>query len=126
MEKARKELLEASADVQFEYESIKSGKKVVSVNFKIENKRKRLAKGKAPEEEIFIKNFKRLVEEFKLSAWQARVIVDHIPQLEVNKLLYEIKLQKINGKIANIGGYTIRTFHNQYPQLFNKWTSRDS
>ena len=124
LEKSKKELFEANADVQFEYKTIKSGKKCVSINFKIENKRNNIAKGETPEEESLIRNFKRLVEDFKLSAWQARVIVDHVPWKEIGKLLYEIKLQKINGKIGNIGAYTIKAFHNQYPQLFEQWTKR--
>ncbi len=123
LEKSKKELLETTSDITFEYKPVKFGKKCISVEFKILNKRKKLAKNKTPVEDTFIKNFKRLVEEFKLSAWQARTIVDNIPQLETSKLLYQIKIQKINGKISNIGAYTMKTFHNQYPQLFSKCTN---
>jgi hypothetical protein len=56
--------------------------------------------------------YKRLTDKFKLSAWQANLLAEHIPAKEIHS--NEIQPRNANGESKNIGRFTAHTFENKY------------
>lgn len=52
----------------------------------------------------------RLIKDFKLRQDQAAQILNTFPIVEISKKLYDIKLLIMNGKVGNIGAYTMTYF----------------
>ena len=123
LERAKNELEKVDADIKFTYKPIKVGKKCISIEFYILNNSIDLSIKKFKEDLDSNENSKilnKLVQDFKLSAWQASLIVNNISIKTINKLLYEIKIQKLDGRVRNLGAYTFKAFSNHYPNLFGK------
>jgi plasmid replication initiation protein len=110
LEVARKEL-DKHADISFTYVAKKQGRKFTDLEFKIIHKNPQLS---LELKELNSDFYKRLTEKFKLSPWQADLLIKHIPEKEIHSTLYEIQLRNINGEIKNLGGFTAHTFENKY------------
>ena len=116
---AQKELNE-KADIRFSYTAKKTGKKYTHLLFTIRNK------AEIPQEQpIPLLNskanlklpqapLKKLIEKYKLSAWQAQRIVSEVAVEEIHKTTYEIQLEVLNHKVRNVGGYTAKVFDQKY------------
>ena len=118
LDKAQKELVDLDADIKFSYKPILVGRKYSKIEFHIYKKNiefKQLGSNVVVDDNV--RCMTKLIDEFKLSKWQAVLILENVAVKEVMKLLYEIKLQKINNRVRNIGGYTFKIFQNQYPIL---------
>jgi len=110
LEVAKKEL-DQHADISFTYVAKKQGRKFTNLEFKITFKNPQLS---LDFKELDTDFYKRLTEKFKLSPWQANILLKHIPEKEIHSTLYEIQLRNINGEIKNLGGFTAHTFENKY------------
>jgi plasmid replication initiation protein len=110
LEIARKEL-DQQADISFTYLAKKQGRKYTDLEFKIISKNPQLS---LEFKELNTDFYKRLTDKFKLSPWQANLLIEHIPAKEIHSTLYEIQLRSANGEIKNIGGFTAHTFENKY------------
>ncbi len=118
--KPAKKELDEKADIKFNYTPIRSGKKYTHIEFEIIKEGVTNNNSKSLNDDEKVKCFKRLVQENKLSVWQARAVLENIPIKDISKILYEIKLQKINNNVKSIGGYTFKIFTHKYPNLFTK------
>lgn len=115
LEQAKKEM-EMYTDMSFEYFLVKTGKKVTSIKFII-----CINEGKGTKDEDFNNTlFNRLVNDFKLSAWQSKRVLEHLTESEINRTLYEIKIKVSNKKVNDIGGYTAATFEKKFDLGFKK------
>ena len=126
--------LREKADIWFTIEeTIKEGRKVVGWKIKIH---KRGAEPKetaqlqlidipavpplpplqpiAPRQPTQKQLYRRFIETFKLSAWQATAILESVPQKEITQTLYEIQVVKSDARVRNIGGYTAKIFNKKY------------
>ena len=110
LEVARKEL-DQHADISFTYTAKKQGRKYTDLEFKIISKNPQLS---LDLKDLNTDFYKRLTDKFKLSAWQANLLLRHISEKEIHSTLYEIQLRSANGEIKNIGGFTAHTFENKY------------
>ena len=110
LEVARKEL-DQYTDISFTYTVKKQGRKFTDLEFKIISKNPQLS---LDLKDLNTDFYKRLTDKFKLSAWQATLLLEHIPEREIHSTLYEIQLRNISGEIKNIGGFTAHTFENKY------------
>jgi plasmid replication initiation protein len=101
-------------DIFFKCEAIKQGRKFTDLVFKITHERQ-IQKDQKEQEILEVKAaYNRLVDRYKLSKWQAEIILKHVIVKDINKILYEIQLKAHNGEIKNIGGFTAQTFENKY------------
>ena len=115
LEVAKKELTQKS-DITFSYQTTKTGKKYTHLCFKIKDNTQVIPKNhniQAYTEDLE-ETFKKLVGSYQLSSWQARKIVQYVPFKEIHTTAYSIKLEIINNKIHNIGGYTAKVFDQKY------------
>ncbi len=107
--------LKKKADVWFEIsKNIKEGRKVVGWKFNIYNKDKVSKKLPASEISNFEAIEKRMIDSFHLSAKQAKKVAKSVEKQALNKTLHAIQLQKINGKIQNLGGYTRKVLNEKF------------
>ena len=122
LDAAQKELRQKS-DLTFNYEAIKTGKKYTHLRFIIKDNTQRgpqtphtqaAISYESSVEEALERSFKRLVETYKLSPWQARKILHHVSLKQINQTTYAIQLEIINRKLHNIGGYTAKVFDQKY------------
>ena len=122
LDAAQKELRQKS-DITFSYEAIKTGRKYTHLHFKIKANTQLILQAHNTQastpneslvEEPLEKAFKKLVGSYQLSPWQARKIVQYVPFKEIHKTTYSIKLEIINNKVHNIGGYTAKVFDQKY------------
>jgi len=110
LEPAMKELKE-KADVWFDIaERVMDGRKMVGWKFNIYTPKKVVAYAKKEvvqdDKLIVIEN--KLQEVYGLSLGQARKVVKEAPKMELMRALYELSILKINGKIKNIGAYSVK------------------
>ena len=97
-----------NSDLKFTYKGEKRGKKYVAVTFYI--------KAKSFQKMIDFKDanaqqWEVLVNEFKLNKNQAAKVLDDYTDVELNKIIYEIRLDIGGGKIKkSIGGYCAKRF----------------
>jgi plasmid replication initiation protein len=110
LEVARKEL-DQHAEISFTYEAKKQGRKFTDLEFKITFKNPQLS---LEFKELNTDFYKRLTDKFKLSSWQADLLIKYVPEKEIHSTLYEIQIRNVNGEIKNIGGFTAHTFENKY------------
>lgn len=123
LNKAKNELEMVDADVKFTYDAIIVGKKCIKIEFRILEKQMEKALKdfrQNLETDSSSKYFEKLVEKYKLSKWQASLILNNISIQEISKVLHQVSIQKSDNKVRNIGGYTFKVFLNQYPAL-NKY-----
>lgn len=117
--KVSQDELQKFTDICFEYEAKKTGKKYTHLEFKI-----RYAPQQLPlvfgKDEVVTGFYERLTKEFKLSGWQANDIILNVPEEEVNRTLYDIKLKILDNNVRNLGGFTAQTFENKYKIGFRK------
>lgn len=104
---AQKEL--ATTDMAFTFKEIKKGRKVDRLEFKLLP----IKDVKLTEDQEQLQA--KLVEEFRLTAQQAKKVVVKVPLKEVHKTIYDIKTTQREGKIkTNIGAYTMGVFIAKY------------
>ncbi|GAG32504.1 unnamed protein product, partial [marine sediment metagenome] len=88
---------------------IKTGRKVTSLHFEIKDKTKEQTL------EIPFENqdiLYRLTKQFLLSEIQAKRVILQVPEKEINKILYEIRLNMDN--IKSLPAYTYTIFKRKY------------
>ena len=112
---AQKELKER-ADIHFTYEVIKIDNKYAKFIFKIFNRTGTIiTKDKTVEDTASSSHtFRKLVEKYKLSSWQAQKIIKEVPEKEIHKTIYDIQIDVLNNKVSNVGGYTAKVFDKKY------------
>ena len=93
------------------YEVGKEGKQIKTLRFELKG-RKQLKIGEDDQ-----KIYERLMGQFSLSDWQARMIVKHVDRTVIGTTLYEINLQKSDKTTNSMGAYTWSSFKNQYPEV---------
>ena len=113
LEVAKREINEFT-DIRVNYEGEKIQRKFERVVFKILRVPLEQLKAKHGEDQTMAELRKRLVDQFKLSQWQAADIIIHVPEQEIRKTFYEISLQLSDKRIQNIGGYVAKIFDNKY------------
>ena len=104
--------------LNFEYTEVKTGKRFSHLNFRIRGNFESNGMPYAinhdltsvPEESVY----EKLTKKYKLSPWQARVIIKSVPLQEINKTVYDIQLEVISNKVRNLGGYTAKVFDKKY------------
>ncbi len=104
--------------INFEYTEVKTGKRFSHLNFRIRGNFESNVMPHAinheltsvPEESLY----EKLTKKYKLSPWQARVIIKSVPLQEINKTVYDIQLEVISNKVRNLGGYTAKVFDKKY------------
>jgi plasmid replication initiation protein len=99
------DIINEKTDISFTYREIKLGRKVEKIEFSVKYARPVKEKNLV-EERIFT----RLTTDFKLRKDQANNIITKHNIEEINKMLYEINLQKNDGNIKNVGAYTAKVF----------------
>lgn len=105
---AQKEL--ANSDMPFSFKEVKSGKKVIALDFKFAASTK---EDPLPLLEAEGKNRTRVAETLfglGLSEKQAKVIMAKLSDQEIFKVSYDINLQASNGKITNKAAYAYKVF----------------
>ena len=112
LEVAKREL-QACTDIYFTYVAKKTGRKFTSIEFSIQHTPQQLAL-KFGEDKVVSELQQRLTKEFELSMWQANDIVVNVPEKEITRTLYAIKLKNLDSKVMNLGGFTAQTFENKY------------
>lgn len=101
-------------DILFSYVAIegdKSGKgrkPIVKIEFSVKNLNMKALIEFDSEENAPVLN--RLITEFKLRKDQAIYIMNNNSLQDINKTLYFIHIDKMNGKIKNLGAYTSKIF----------------
>lgn len=99
---------DVNSDLSFTYIAEKKGRKYVSITFHI--------KSKSFQKMIDFKDVKAerwavLVNEFSLNKGQAEHILQHYEESELNKIIYEIRIDIKGGKVLkSIGGYCAKRF----------------
>ena len=114
--KVAEQELKAHGDIYFTYVAKKVGRKFTDLEFNI-RKASTLpacipATLREPEEPS--RYYERLIGDYRLSAWQAKLIVEQLAEKEIGKTLYDIQLRKVNNELKNLGGFTAQTFENKY------------
>lgn len=97
-----------NSDITFTYKGEKRGRKYVAVTFTIKSKsfQKMIDFKDANAEKWSV-----LVNEFKLNKSQAEHILQNYTDVELNKIIYEIRLDIRGGKVTkSIGGYCAKRF----------------
>lgn len=97
-----------NSDVTFAYKGEKRGKKYVAITFTIKSKsfQKMIDFKDANAEKWDV-----LVNEFKLNKSQAQYVLQNYADAELNKIIYEIRLDVGSGKVnKSIGGYCAKRF----------------
>jgi len=97
-----------NSDVTFTYKGEKRGKKYVAVTFTIKSKafQKMLDFKEANAEKWGV-----LVNEFQLNKNQAEHILQNYNEAELNKVIYQIRVDIAGGKIkSSVGGYCAKRF----------------
>lgn len=127
LEIAQKEL-QQKADIWFNYKAKKVGRKYTQLFFKIIKKENTVEIHSITETRPMnvgeMENstpYKKLVEKYKLSTWQAKNILQNVPLEEIHKTTYDIQLEVLNNKVRNVGAYTAKVFDEKYSlNLFKK------
>ena len=104
IEVAKREINEFT-DIMVTYEAKKEKNRFAYLEFKLARVPLKKLEAKHGEDQTTAELHKRLVDQFKLSQWQANDIIIHVPEKEIRKTFYEISLQLSNKRIQNIGGY---------------------
>ena len=120
LEVSKRELL-ANTDIHFTYTARKTGKKYTDLEFHIQHVPHQLPL-QFGEDRVIGSLYDRLTKEFRLSGWQANDIILNVPEEEIQKTLYDIKLKILDSSISNQGGFTAQTFENKYKLGFRKET----
>jgi len=55
-----------------------------------------------------------LSKDFQLSEWQAKKIVNKVPEKEIHRTLYDIRLASQDKRIKSLGGYTAQVFDQKF------------
>ncbi len=99
--------IEAAGEISFTYETFKTGKAITKLVFTI----KRISDSiKVTYDGDQTAVFGRLINQFGLRKDQARQVMDRNSLPEIHKRLYDIQLLAKDGKVANLGAYTAKTF----------------
>lgn len=109
--------LKEHGDLYFTYTAKKEGRRFTHLTFHIRKASKLPACIPSALQESNhepSRAYERLISEFKLSAWQAKLIVEGVAEQEIGKTLHEIKWRMINNELKNVGGFTAKTFENKY------------
>ena len=89
----------------------KIGKRVHAINVQIEQNTPDMKNASVHQYE---KAYKNLVEIYRLAPWQAQQVVMSCKIQDINRVMYDLQMAKINGLIrANIGGYSVKFIQNK-------------
>ena len=113
LEVAKREINEFT-DIRCTYEAHKTKRKFKDLEFKIARVPLEQLEAKHGEGQTAVELRKRLVDQFKLSQWQAADIIIHVPEKEIRKTFHEISVQLSDRRVKNIGGYAAKIFDNKY------------
>jgi plasmid replication initiation protein len=110
--------INSKCDIGFTYKSIKTGRKYTNLEF-IMNKAsdhgiKSLSCSSVNEEDRAKRTKEDLINNFGLSDWQVKRIFDNLDIDKIGKTKYDIHLERINGRVRNIGAYTAKVFDQKY------------
>ena len=61
-----------------------------------------------------LKIYDTLVSKNRLTKYQAQFVLEHVSPIEISRTLHDIQLQVINGKINNVGAYTVSVFRQRF------------
>ncbi|UZR99004.1 replication initiation protein [Chondrinema litorale] len=130
LEKSKSEL--ARTDMAFTFDEIRSGQKVIEINFHFQkSSSKNKLDGFPTVDEDLSEKEQRLVErltELKLDKWQIERVLDKVgpdPETGIWKLINEIKMAKRDGIIEDLGGFTAKKLDKKYHLGFFKTDSFD-
>lgn len=98
---------DVNADISFTYKANKKGRSFVSVTFEIQSKSYQKMINFKDEN---AQKWAVLVNEFLLNKSQAQYVLDNYAEAELNKIIYEIRLDLRSGKIKSVGGYCAKRF----------------
>lgn len=99
---------EVNTDITFSYKPEKKGRKFHSITFKIKSKEYQKMIDFKEEKS---KQWGVLVNEFQLNKTQAEAILEQYKEPELNKIIYEIRLDIKDQKVKySIGGYCAKRF----------------
>ena len=112
LEVSKRELM-ANTDIHFTYTARKTGRKYTDLEFHIQHIPQQLPL-QFGKDEVVDRFYNRLTKEFRLSGWQANDIILNVPEEEINRTLYDIKLKALDSSISNLGGFSAQTFENKY------------
>jgi hypothetical protein len=113
LEVAKREINE-SAEISFDYITKKTGRKITDLEFRISSRK--TTNGLADLDNLnsqVIELKERLVSKFRLSKTLAQKVIENIPYDQINKILYDIKLDDSDRKIKKLGAYATSVFQNR-------------
>ena len=113
LEVAKQEINEFT-DIRCAFKAHKTKRKFTHLEFKIARVPLEQLEAKHGEDQTAAELRKRLIDQFKLSQWQAADIIIHVPEKEIRKTFHEISLQLSDRRVKNIGGYAAKIFDNKY------------
>lgn len=113
LEVAKQEINEFT-DIRCAFKAHKTKRKFTHLEFKIARVPLEQLEAKHGEDQTAAELRKRLIDQFKLSQWQAADIIIHVPEKEIRKTFHEISVQLSDRRVKNIGGYAAKIFDNKY------------
>ena len=109
---AKKEFDE-KGDITFDYEARKTGKKFTHLVFKITRRHQAQETATLPSSQTS-ELATRLTKQYKLSPWQAQIVVRQVSNKEIRKTLHEIQVTILDRKVRTVGAYTATVFSKKY------------
>ena len=113
LEVAKQEINEFT-DIRCAFKAHKTKRKFTHLEFKIARVPLEQLEAKHGEDQTAAELRKRLIDQFKLSQWQAADIIIHVPENEIRKTFHQISLQLSDRRVKNTGGYVAKIFDNKY------------
>lgn len=111
LEVAQREINEFT-DINCGFEAKKTGRKFTHLAFDIVYaQRSTKPVNSLPQEERLQQH---LLVKFGLKDWQVTEIIAHVPEVDIQSTLRDIKAKLSEGQIKNTGGYTARVFDRKY------------
>ena len=110
---AAKKELDEKGDITFDYEARKTGKKITDLVFKITQRHQAQETATPPSPQIS-ELTTRLTKQYKLSPWQAQIVVRQVSTKEIRKTLHEIQVTILDRKVRTVGAYTATVFSKKY------------
>lgn len=106
--------LEAKTDIQFTFEEIKSGAKVVGIVFHIRPNPKNNREGINDNELIDNENLVELLARFEINTKTAKQLVKKYGELHIRNNVKYVYEKKRNIEVSNMAGYIIRAIEDNY------------
>lgn len=101
-------------------EPIKTGRKITAYKFNFNWQKTQLEMALLPPLTNLqtLNQFDELLNKYKLTREQARIIIENVPPKEIGIIFNQITLQIVNHKVDNVGGYTLTIFKNKFKLQF--------